>query len=110
MTTATMIERIGGGIVGMVFWGYAIYSIVVGFRDGFRFPRSLRWVALSLLVLEITVLVIFPVNIRTISPLLGTMLICLPASPYAAWAISGGPVRRRDEQRSQGLAQRGIGR
>lgn len=109
MTTAQIIERIVEGVIGIAFWGYAIYSVVVGFRYGFRFPRSLHWIAVSLLALEIAVLVIFAIDVQSISPLLATTLICLPVSPYVAWAMSGGPVRCRDERMKQRIAEQGGG-
>lgn len=110
MTTAQIIERIVEGVIGIAFWGYAIYSVAVGFRYGFRFPRSLLWIALSLLALEIAVLAIFSIDVRSVSALLATTLICLPVSPYVAWAMSGGPVRCRDETMKQGTAERSVGR
>jgi hypothetical protein len=110
MTTAQIVERVVEGVSGVAFWGYAIYSVVVGFRSGFRFPRPLHWIAFSLLTLEIAALAVFSINVRSISALLATTLICLPVSPYVAWAMSGGPVRCRDERMKQRLAERGVRR
>jgi len=109
MTTAQIIERVVEGIIGVAFWGYAIYSVTVGFRHGFRFPRSLHWVAASLLAMEIAVLVACSIDVRSISPILATILLCLPVSPYVAWAMSGGPVRCRDERMNQKMAEQGGG-
>ena len=105
MTTAQIIERVVEGVIGISFWGYAIYSIVTGFRYGFRFHRSLHWIALSLLALEIAAVAIFSIDIRSVSAILAMTLICLPVSPYVAWAMSGGPVRCRDERMKQGIAE-----
>jgi hypothetical protein len=107
MTTATIIMRVAATVVGLAFWGNAIYSLIVGVRHGFRVPRSLHWIAVGLLLCEVLILLMFPLDISTISPLLGVILLCLPISPYAGWVMSGGPARcRDDEERLEGIAHR----
>jgi len=105
MTTAQVIGRIIQGLISIAFWGYAIYSVIIGFRHGFKFPRSLHWIAVILLAIEIIILMVFPIEVRSISPILATVLVCLPVSPYVGWAISGGPVRCRDEMLKHGVAE-----
>jgi hypothetical protein len=109
MTTPQIIERVIEGVISIAFWGYAIYSVVVGFRYGFKFPRPLHWIAIFLLALGLAVLVIFSIDVRCLSALLATTLICLPVSPYVAWAMSGGPVRCRGERMKQRIAEQGGG-
>ena len=110
MISTQIILRVVEGGVGMALWGYAIYSLVVGLRYGFKFPRSLHWVTVSLLTVEIAVLAIFPIGVGSVSLLLTMTLICLPVSPYLAWIMSGGPVRCRDERMKQGITERGVRR
>ena len=109
MTTATIIIRVAVTAYGLAFWGSAIYSLIVGLRHGFRVPRSLHWLAFGLLLCEVLILLMSPLDISTISPLLGVILLCLPISPYAGWVISGGPERGRDdEDKREGIAQSGA--
>ena len=98
MTTAILIERIVEGVTGIAFWGSAIHSIVVGFRHGFKLPRFIHWTAICLFAVEVAVLFVFPVEVEKVSFRLGVLLVCIPVSPYFGWAISGGPVRCRDEK------------
>ncbi len=108
MTTAILIERIVGGIIGILFWASAVHSVFVGFRHGFRLPRCIHWIALCLLSLEAAILVVFPVEVASISFRLGVLLLCIPVSPYFGWAISGGPVRCRDERMKRTVAEHGV--
>lgn len=110
MTTAILIERVVAGMVGILFWASAIHSVIVGFRHGFSLPRFIHRTALFLLVLEVTVLVVFPVEVASVSFHLGVLLLCIPVSPYFGWAISGGPVRCRDERMKQASAEHDVAR
>lgn len=109
MMTVKIIERVIFTVGGIAVWGNAIHSLIIGFRHGFRIPRALHWISATLLTIEVVVLVVFPVDFRTITLLLSIIIMFLPVSPYAAWVISGGPARRQDEQMKRELAQPSAG-
>jgi hypothetical protein len=77
-----------------VFMGASfLYSLYVGVRYGFRFPRSLHIMAVVIVMLEAGVLVVYPLRLSSITAVLGSILAILPFSPYIGWAIGGGPIR-----------------
>lgn len=99
MATRTIILNAAGLLFSLLYWGSIVRSLVVAFRSGFRFPRSMHYVAIGLLVIELAVLVLFPLEIRTIHAGLFALLASFPASPYFGWIVAGGPERLRDENR-----------
>ena len=99
MTTRTVIFQILQWLWCIVFWAYVIHSFVVGLRHGFRTPAALHWVAGSIVLIEAVLLVLLPLEIKSVSGLLVTILVMLPAAPYFGWVIAGGPERCLNEDR-----------
>jgi hypothetical protein len=101
MTTRTIIIHAIGVLFALWYWGNIIRSMMLalryGFRYGFRLPRSMHYAAIGLLVVELLVLALFPLDIRTIGLKLGIILLSFPLSPYVGWAVAGGPERARAE-------------
>lgn len=77
-------------------WAGILYSLYVGVRYGFRFPRLLHIMAVAIVMLEAAVLVVFPLPLSSITAVLGSILVLLPVSPYIGWVMAGGPARLRD--------------
>ncbi|HOX55886.1 MAG TPA: hypothetical protein P5205_03600 [Candidatus Paceibacterota bacterium] len=69
------------------------YSVYMGLRYGFRFPRSLHFMAVAVIVIEVGILAAFPVPLTAITLTLGSLLALLPVSPYIGWILAGGPVK-----------------
>jgi hypothetical protein len=69
------------------------YSLYTGLRHGFRFPRLLHFMAVVIIFIEVGILVAFPVPLKAITWILGSLLILLPISPYIGWVLAGGPAR-----------------
>jgi hypothetical protein len=93
MNTRELIYFILRVAYSVFIWAGVLYSLYVGVRHGFRFPRPLHIMAVAIVMLEAVVLVVFPLPLSSITALLGSILALLPVSPYIGWVMAGGPTR-----------------
>jgi hypothetical protein len=49
--------------------------------------------AAVIIVIEVGILAAFPVPLKAITLILGSLLVLLPISPYIGWVLAGGPAR-----------------
>jgi len=96
MDTRDLIFLVLKTIYSVLVWAGILYSLYVGVRYGFRFPRALHVMGLAVLGLEIGILVWFPVPIAELTLAVGSILAILPFGPYLGWVVAGGPQRLHD--------------
>jgi hypothetical protein len=95
MDTRQLIYAVFRVACAVVIWGGIAYSFYMGVRYGFRFPRSLHIMAVVIVILEAAILFLFPVPFAAITPVLGSLLVLLPVSPYLGWVLARGPLNWR---------------
>jgi hypothetical protein len=93
MDTRELIYLILKVVCSVVIWAGILYSLYVGVRYGFHFPRFLHIMAIVIVILEAGVLVVFPLPLSSITAILGSFLALLPVAPYIGWVVAGGPAR-----------------
>ncbi len=91
MDTRQLIYVIVKDAYGVFFLAGISYSLYVGVRRGFRFPRLLHMTAVVIVIIEAGLLAVFPLSLSSITPLLGSILVILPLAPYIGWVVAGGP-------------------
>lgn len=93
MDTRQLIYVIVKDAFGILYLAGISYSLYVGVRRGFHFPRPLHIMAVGIVIFEAGVLVVFPLQLASITPVLGSVLVISPLTPYIGWIVAGGPQK-----------------